>query len=171
MEARCARIDLIRSQLNLGVRRRQPTRGNMDTVVGGGPWYRRRGARSIASLVIIALLLPVAWQVHFRIQHPAPWGRSAKAIDRTLARLVPPGTQLDSVTQLLQRGGVDFSVMGADNRQLPRDSLAVGGLVIIAALRNLDADLLFTYSASLRFTFDTSSRLVRYRVEPHITGM
>jgi hypothetical protein len=57
-------------------------------------------------LAVIALLL-IAWDVGFRLRHPAPLGRSAAAWQKRLTRDLPLGTPLDTVSRYLSLRGLN----------------------------------------------------------------
>ncbi|HET7584321.1 MAG TPA: hypothetical protein VFK13_05405 [Gemmatimonadaceae bacterium] len=124
---------------------------------------------AVAALVL--LIGPAVWQAVWRVQHPAPLGRSAAEVDSALARLLPVGTSLDSTEALLHVLGIAYSVIEPDDQNATRDTIAAGGPIVMAGLQELDTKLFITEGAGIRLAFDPSRRLARRKVEPWFTGL
>jgi hypothetical protein len=131
------------------------------------PWW----ARLLIAIVLLILVVPEACVLQWRWEHPAPWGRTATAVERTARRLMPPGTTLDSARAILSQAGVEYTMASfPDSMRAVERSQLTAGVTLRGILRNIDADMVVAKSARLTLTFDGDHRLTRVQVDELYAG-
>lgn len=131
---------------------------------------RRRWLQAIGIVALVLIVGPEVSAAIWRARHAAPLGRSTEAVDRTLARLLPLGTPLDSAVAVLRAAGVDMWPVEAERADAKRDTSAAGGPIMYGITGQLDANWIVTERARIDLYFDASHRLVRRHVEASLTG-
>ena len=134
------------------------------------PTPPRRWPRVLAVVLLVLVGTPVACDALWRLQHPAPLGRSAEAVERALTRQVPPGTSIDSAETVLRAARARYWRFPTTHPRMGKDSLAAGGPALIGGLHELDASFCMMHGAGIRLYFDSAGRLARRVVEPWVTA-
>jgi hypothetical protein len=137
---------------------------SLDPAATRGLWWRV--AALFAAFVAVAALACVAVVAVFDATHPAPLGRSRKAMLARVDRALPPGTTVDSAERFLRAVGVRFERYPPDDaaRAFPHDSLLAGGPVLLALQPGAARDI-YVWDGAVTLYFGPDGRLVRRAAE------
>jgi hypothetical protein len=133
-----------------------------------GAW----GFESLALRFILALILVlwgscVALNESYYATHPAPLGRSQRAVERTLAQVLPVGTSLDSARAFLGGHGLRVWMVDPNQNQYGLDAASFsvpGGDVLFSSGPAIGIGIACQHDAQIYIAFDSAHRLVRRSV-------
>ena len=118
--------------------------------------------RVVIGFAFLIVAPPFACIGLHHLQHPAPLGRSAEAIQRRVDAALPMGTSVDSARRFLEANGSVVSVYDTADarRSYGADSRYSGGPVLVALQQAVTRDI-YVWDVVVTLFFTPRGELVR----------